>query len=448
VADDLHPDAAANFAQRAAELLQKLRPAEPLPSRNFHGPTPHIAAALGQNDIDKIGHLSDTDVAGEETARTGAAGDMMLALSGEDYREFVRLAQSLQRTRQLASSVALGTVKTLLFDWLLTTRAGAQEEDLPEYLIRSCRELVKRHTIVVPVHELFTESPHRLGRVEIRPISGEQIDKWLADLATQTPSLGDKISYIESRWRKRMQGRAASFCIIDAELRHARATALLHTEHALAALRLFSVGTLHPRARSTCVSWGREHLVREFTLSFGDNEPIASYEAMSLIGGPPSWALPDADFALFWKSGLEELSDLLSADSRSSLDDDILKGMLIYSRAALSSDVTEKLLHVFVMLESLLLKNDTEPVQAKLAERVAFIVGRDANERLAIEQTVKRSYGLRSKFVHHGAHIDDLQTVQALLHHAFYCFFGVLRNRANFEDRNALLDILERRKYA
>lgn len=41
--DDLHPSAAANFAQRATELVNALVPADPLPNDKFRGPLPPIA---------------------------------------------------------------------------------------------------------------------------------------------------------------------------------------------------------------------------------------------------------------------------------------------------------------------------------------------------------------------------------------------------------------------
>ncbi len=308
--------------------------------------------------------------------------------------------------------------------------------------------LVRPLTIVIPVYELGLESPRRIGNVELRPIEAEQIEAWMRQLVEQRPDFANNVHYVRERWSKRMQGRASSLFTVEAEPRRARELAMTETERSLAALRLFSPGNLHPTARSLCVPWGRQHLLSEFVIWIDQGAKIESEEGISARGGPPFWLVPDDTFDFFWQNGLQELSNLLAADSRSALEEDLLKGLLVYSRTSLSSDVTEKLLHVFVMLESLLLKDENEPIAASVAERVAFVVGKHADERIAIARCVKDAYGLRSRFVHHGASVDDLDTVRMLMHHAFDCYIGVLRNRRNFSDRKDLLSFLEKRKFS
>lgn len=445
--EDIHPDAAASFGRRGEELVAEVTPPDPSPPGTFRGPPPHLAKVFESHEIKSIGHLSNTDVAGDETARSGVVAGEVLQLSGDAYKRFVRLAQSIQLTPPLRRTVTLDTVKSLLFDWILVRQSGNRTSQLIPYLQEKTRELVKPYTIIVPTYELALESSHIIGNVELRPIAGRQIDEWMAQLIEQNPDSKDNIHYIDTRWRKRMQGRTSCFYSVEAELARAREMAISETENALAALRLFSPGNFHPRARSTCVPWGREHLVREFTISLENDKTISSEESISTHGGPPFWLVTDAMFQFYWTHGLDQLSALLTDSSSSNLEEDLIKAMLLYSRASLSHDVTEKLLHMFVMLESLLLKDESEPIVASLSERIAFIVGSDTNERLTVSRCVKDAYRLRSKFIHHAAPIDDHDTVQSMMYHAFDCYMGILRNRSNFSDRKELFAFLEERKF-
>ncbi len=168
---------------------------------------------------------------------------------------------------------------------------------------------------------------------------------------------------------------------------------------------------------------------------------------MSLDNGLPFWNLTDSDFDFFWKSGLKDLHDLIIETSSSSFDEDLLKAMTIYSRVSLSSDIANKLIYLFVALESILLNGTREIISSNISERTAFIIGRSVDERIAIKNTIKQAYDLRSKFFHHGAKIDQLTTIETFMHHVFDVFLEVLRNRSKFQNRKALIDNLERRKF-
>lgn len=69
------------------------------------------------------------------------------------------------------------------------------------------------------------------------------------------------------------------------------------------------------------------------------------------------------------------------------------------------------------VLESLLLKDGNEPIQKSLGERMAVLVGRTVDERLAVIKNVTDTYRLRSQFIHHGQSIgiDDMQTLQTFM---------------------------------
>ena len=63
--------------------------------------------------------------------------------------------------------------------------------------------------------------------------------------------------------------------------------------------------------------------------------------------------------------------------------------------------LNERLLKTMVALESLLIIGN-EPVQNNIAERAAFILGLNYNDRKRIKKFIKDMYKLRSNVVHRG----------------------------------------------
>jgi uncharacterized protein (DUF1778 family) len=99
-------------------------------------------------------------------------------------------------------------------------------------------------------------------------------------------------------------------------------------------------------------------------------------------------------------------------------------------------------------LEGFMLKNDTEPIQQNLSDRVARIVGRTPEERKAIAQNVKKAYGLRSALLHHAAKIQEKDTLKEFMLNAWGLFIELLRNPGNFKTRDEFLSAVDDAKYA
>ena len=109
-------------------------------------------------------------------------------------------------------------------------------------------------------------------------------------------------------------------------------------------------------------------------------------------------------------------------------------------------ELSDKLVYILVALESLLLKNENEPIQQNIAERMAFVVGQTVDERKSVVKLVKEIYGLRSRFIHHGNTIDDIETLGKFMLHAFVFFINISLNINNFNTKELFIESLEEMK--
>ena len=92
----------------------------------------------------------------------------------------------------------------------------------------------------------------------------------------------------------------------------------------------------------------------------------------------------------------------------------------------------------FSRAESILLLTESEAITQNIGERLAFLVGSDADSRLRVKKVVAEAYAVRSSFVHHGERVEDfdLTGCRWLVGTAYMQWsempFTVLRRRKNF----------------
>jgi len=122
--------------------------------------------------------------------------------------------------------------------------------------------------------------------------------------------------------------------------------------------------------------------------------------------------------------------------------------MLLYSRNSLAVEPADKLVYVLVALEAMLIQNETEPITKNLAERMAFLIGKDVDSRRAVIANVSETYRLRSLFVHHGNSIEDLETLSKFMVNAWSCFHNLAFYQDRVTTKEELIAALEDRKLA
>jgi hypothetical protein len=165
-----------------------------------------------------------------------------------------------------------------------------------------------------------------------------------------------------------------------------------------------------------------------------------------LASGGTFWHLDAGWIREIRELGLDKMSAVLTSQHRSEFQQVVLDAWLLYSRCSLESSPEGKLIYVLSALESLLLRNSQEPIQENLAHRLAFLLTTNVDERKQIIRTVKDTYSLRSRFVHHGAGIEDYDKVQNFLRLVSHFFLGLAERTERFVTREEFLEDIETRR--
>ncbi len=444
---DIHPDAKRNFDEKASLLATSLTPDPQVFDDSQRFPiAPYVTEVIGKDDIVPESSVwSRMDHSGREYARYFQVGERAFALEGETYSDFRRLAENMQRTEALRDKISLDTVIDLLTEWLRATRKGQSTLTATEFILSKCPAMVREYTVLLPLYGLFIEEPFDVGRVALRTVTEQEINGWVTAWTKEHPEHAESFRQSGQKWKRDLQGKAAASITLAAEPKRAYEIARREAEDALAMLQVFSVAMLVPEARCYWTLLGSERvesfayfLLQDDTLKNGQSGFYRYRNTVSAISKP---ILNDLQ-----ARGLDLASELLRLQKRNDFQEHLLDALLTYSRAALQDGIAEKLLYILVALESLLLRDDKEAVQQNLGERIAFTIGGNLDERKRVIKVTKDAYNLRSRFMHHGADVDDLKVMQEFMSYANVFFERALRAINLFSSRLDFLDTLENRK--
>ena len=169
-------------------------------------------------------------------------------------------------------------------------------------------------------------------------------------------------------------------------------------------------------------------------------------DVSAIADHPRTMVVSDDTLDILLNVGLSEVRDILARESRTDLEQALLTGMVTFGRAALTSDLREKIIWYCAGLESILLRNSSDSIIHNLSERLAVFGYDTVGERTAALKDVKKAYSLRSRFVHHGVEIGEGEIVTRFARHGLRLFTRITKNVASFSSKDEFLDHIDRIK--
>lgn len=446
---EFHPDASDNFNCKAQSMVSSLGSLDPdnAPAPPDRFPIdPYVSGHIREDEIEQINYWSNLDPTGDETSRYYPADGEVIALEDEHYRDFSELAAQMNETNTLSRRVAESTVRDALGRWIVGRKTGVIDAKASDFVLDQCEEKIADYTVFVPIHMLYLEEPIDIGHVTLRPVSRADFSEWESMLRTVVDD-DEAISTWMGRWRKRMQGKAAGLVETEAEKEHALQYARAETARSLSMLRIFNPAMLEADIRCYCTLKGRENVEEEFGIFIKDGSELQSEHGIVDQAGT-DWRVSNRQLARCRELGLDNLDQLLKVENPSQFQEQLLGSYRIYSRAAIQREQTEKLLHVFVGLESILLRNSNEPIRKNISERMAFFIRKDPSQRRNVARSVKDAYGPRSGYLHHGKRVKDAEGISEFLRYAWEFFLAVSAYHDHFETKQDFIEAIEAIKYS
>ena len=442
LSDQLHEDARRRFGELGRDLLGRVVRFRDSPHRERPDFSPNVLVGPRLTDADIEGdvHLDWEDQQGRPTGIAVAEpGGLRRGLIGPGYEKLEALAVALAKVRPFKSIASVEFLRTEVFEWVKKRDRGQESAGCADYVLRSLKGAVAKHRVLFPVSDLHVQSPLTLGLVTVSSFP-ERVFEELESKQAEGVSAAVHAEVCRSM-RQDFQGLAVAETSVFGEPIQAQEIAAKRVDLAVGVLRFFTP----PGITSRVARWG--HAPRRTSRVFVTDTAggfLSTSEA--IIDRPGTMVLGDNLRDILLTVGLSEVCDILARTSRTDFEEAVLVGMVTFGRAALTTDLREKMIWYCAGLESILLRDSSEPILQNLSERLAMLAYDTVDERAVALKDIKEAYALRSRFVHHGADIDEGEVVSRFAGHGLRAYRRIIKNAHRFSRKVDFVVYVDRMK--
>jgi hypothetical protein len=293
----------------------------------------------------------------------------------------------------------------------------------------------------VPIEDVAVDGEFSFATAVLASLSRAELDRALNDGGLQESREEGKQARekLLSKWSWQTVMRFE----LVAEPKRAAELALEMATDYMSLLQLYAAPAMVLRLVSHVAPRGaRPYRIQDYIVcgrsSFNYEESVTERTYQLMIDAETRRFMEEAGIAV-----LSSLAQRTNCDYEESL----LDSLLIYGRACYQVDPNDKLLQVMTAVEMFALRNDNEPIQASLADRLAFAISNDPGTRQQIAQNLRATYSARSGRTHHGKSISETETIEKFLVNAWGFFQAAIQGVGRYQTRVEFLDYLDASKY-
>ena len=448
---EIHDKAKENFNKKATELLSLVKQLEidrdNVKEEVDENTQPYISATLTEKEI--IGEITIgyTDGFGVDRGKAFHINKNRYGIIDDDYTVFLNVVSNLYSIKQVGSILSIKFLKDNLFTWIKNSYINGVEVEYIDFLLSNADQVVQEHKIWLPIPFTRIGKDFSLGKISFVTITKSLIDDWfsLGEKMSSDPSNVQKLEEFKNRIRKDFQGYAAGVFSCIAESTRAVELAYENFTNSLNLLRVFSGANLVHEISNGAYEYGHKMIrMEKYFIKKGD---IISYSE-GIIDKSIHWNIQRHDVDWMAKY-FKKLNILLCEDILNNYQEKLLESLIIYSKSCLRYDISDKILYILVALETMLLRNSSEPIQQNVGERLAFVIEKDPIKRKENVKILKDIYEVRSKFIHHGRSIsENTELLRNFMNRAWIFFLTLIDYIDKYSTKEEFLDDIDILKYS
>ena len=446
---EIHPSAEKNFNSKVMSLIETIDeiPREEQSTQKFETQF-HIGAHITGEDIIGEPREAATDYRGNTVGRFFICEGKRYGIENHSHIALVEIAETIQRLPAFRDRLSQKFIEEKIFDWLKNSFINKkQDQDFIDYLVDMAHQAVEKVTVYVPIANTVVQSSFIFGDAEICTITKQLVD----EVASIGKPISNKKEKEESRiffdkFRKDYQGYAAVKASLECEPNYANDLAVTIAQRVTSFLGIYSGAMLIPDIKCISKIKGTENLAQSTTISYSGTNKFSIQHSIIDSASCKHWYISEKDLNDYAQCGLGVISKILAKDKPTEFESLILNTSILYSKAAFTAEPLDKLVYILSALESTLLKNESEPIQQNLAERLAVFSSQELAERKSIIKSVKAVYGLRSRYLHHGHTSSELETLSYFFLKVWVFYIKLLGVSQTFSDKSKFLEALDDHK--
>ena len=446
VKDFMHPEAIKNFNKQAEGLVDLIKSQQQKPRKTDSQKGYFTSHTISKKDVIGEININLTNTFGDDLGYLFQVEQRDYGITGSEYEELKKCAERIQKDKTFNTTSSINFVIENLKRWIRNRYENKEEKDFISFFKSNLDSSIKKYQVWVPIPFTSIENDFSIGNVKICTISKSIIDLWIRIDANKIDmDTLPKMEKYKAKIQQEYQGYAAAVYECEAEPIRAQEIAIDYISDALSMLRLFSSSNFSTRLVSGMYEYGKG-LIETKNIFLFDSANLGFSQTMELLDYGMRWTIPSYIISNPAMSGFNEI--LLIKD-KNEFQKKVYEALKIYSKHTLRRNPFDKLLYILIALESILLRNETEPVQQNLAERIAFAIAKTTDERKNIVKAIKNIYSIRSKFVHHGdQRIEEREELDKFLNIAWRMFVLLTQNINSFKTKDEFITALEDLKFS
>lgn len=439
----LHPKAAASFDRRGDSLLAlfERRPPAPSPPEPFESRRP--AEVIHAVATEPVGEFCDASL--RATGWYFHDGGDLMALAGPGYRTLRLLVEDVRRKPPFHEGFSQRFLEKAVVTWCHAASIGKAKSGLASHLLEECGRAYGEHVYLVPLAYVEIAQDFQIGGVRLVTIPPQLFEEAAQRARERHPESENAGRNYEELGRK-LGNVAAVEVRTMGEKRFAADRALEVARDVAGVIRFMSPSAISALVPSPVHPLGHDPLPTIQMLRL-DGSRLAGAEAEFFHAGLAMWKLSGQDIEHLTSGSLANVGYFFDGRPLNDFGERVRKAFFGFCRAIGRYDAGDRLVGAVSALEYLLVRDESEPLQYSVADRLAFLTAHTRSERLKAASTYKSAYALRSGVVHRLAGIKEEEVADGLFRLAFLAFHKVVTGLSIFDSRRAFLDGLDQVKF-
>ncbi len=357
-----------------------------------------------------------------------------VGLNEEKYPEFLKLLNSVYKHNDISRRISFDFLYNETFNWLMETYQKKQaESEYLSFLLDKVKSVTGEYKYYFQVLNLDIAKVFKIGEVSFEYLTDTFFDKLQEQHKTEE---------IESL-NKRFQGKVyATYILKDVEKSRGREIAFLECCKAMNVVKLHARTIVLPEHRCTFDIDRRVTSNKENEYLIQNLKSDIDLSITLFSGSTP--AMFESDFIDSMVSASERFGTLISIQQPNELQQLIINSLNRFSEAISTECIHRRLVDLFTIWESLLLKNNTENIQDALIKRGGYIFRLNEEGKSEFQSFINHMYDVRSEVVHHANLKElDMKKVASLQRYTVNLMFILVGFSINYPTKVSFLEMID-----
>lgn len=442
----LHIEAAKALDARGKQLLSRAttRPIQPRQPEAF--PTRREIETITDKDIISISQMSYADITGRTQARYFVKNMNEIGLFDDGYHELRKLVELIISKKPFDTGFSQKFIEECVFKWWVSQHQNEAPISLSDSLFNEAEKAFRHHHMIVPIAGLEIERPFRIGVIQVAPMDKAMLGRFGLGAIKNNPESAEIIRKESQRIQKELGHLTAVHIEIEGEpefaATHAKDIAFRVSEM----FRFMSPAAPSWNVAFPCFPHGCYEPRSTTVITVEDND-IALMTTSVLEFGMFSWRQSFIELDRDMKAGFLNFSVYFQDEPLTPFQNRLGKAISAFTQGTATHDTSNRLIYTMSALEHLFLRDQSEPIQAGVSERIAFFISKDPDQRRKIVANFKKAYALRSKQIHHLSSLVDEEIMAEFFRNAWIAMFSALKNIKRFKNSEDFLDAIDNVKF-